>query len=157
MDFEWSRQLIILGEILLAGFLGGLIGFERELAGKPAGWRTHILVTISASLLVTLGNFVVTEFDFPSAVSTDPVRIIEAIIVGVSFLGAGTIMQREQQGRVEGLTTSASILAAAAVGIAVSLRLILLAIATTGIILIVNRVLNYLEDWLNARLGGAAN
>lgn len=147
------RELSILGEILLAGLLAGLIGLERELAGKPAGLRTHILVAMSASLLVALGNYVVTQSELPSAVTTDPVRIIQAIVVGISFLGAGTILQREEQGRVEGLTTSASILATAAIAIAVSLDLFWVAGLTTIAILFVNWLLNYLENWVKRRLG----
>lgn len=138
-------ELSLFGEVMLAGFLGGLVGLERELADKPAGLRTHILVAMSASLIIALGYFVVRESDFPSAVSTDPIRIIEAIIVGVSFIGAGTILQREREGRIDGLTTAASILATAVIGIAVSLQLFLLAVLTTIAILVVNRLLNYLE------------
>lgn len=149
---NWILQLQIIGEIVLSAFLASLIGFEREVAGKPAGLRTHMLVGASATLLIALGNFVVSEFDFPEFVQTDPIRIIEAIIVGISFLGAGTILQREREGRVEGLTTSASLLAVAAIGIAVALRLFVLAAATTGIILLVNRALNWFEIWLNKRV-----
>jgi putative Mg2+ transporter-C (MgtC) family protein len=151
----WTTpEFLIFAEILLAGLFGGLIGLERELADKPAGLRTHILVAMTAALLVALGGFVVREADFPNAVTTDPVRIIEAIIVGISFLGAGTILQRAHKGRVEGLTTAASILATAAIGIAVSLQLIWLAALTTLAILVVNRLLNPLEKWLKDRLNG---
>lgn len=151
---DWIMQLQIIGEITLSAFLAGLIGFERETASKPAGLRTHMLVGASATLLIALGNFVVSEFDFPEFVQTDPIRIIEAIIVGISFLGAGTILQREREGRIEGLTTSASLLAVAAIGIGVALRLFVLAAATTGIILVVNRALNWFEIWLNKRVNG---
>ena len=151
---NWILQLQIIGEIGLSAFLAGLIGFEREVADKPAGLRTHMLVGASATLLVALGNFVVSEFDFPEFVQTDPIRIIEAIIVGISFLGAGTILQREREGRVEGLTTSASLLAVAAIGISVALRLFVLSIATTVLILIVNRALNWFGIWLNKRVNG---
>lgn len=147
-------QLQILGEILLAAFLASLIGFERELAGKPAGLRTHMLVGASATLLVALGNIVVSEFEFPGFVQTDPIRIIEAIIVGISFLGAGTILQREREGQVEGLTTSASLLSVAAIGIGVALRLFVLSIATTAIILGVNWALNRFEIWFKDRFNG---
>ncbi|NIT60054.1 MAG: MgtC/SapB family protein [Aliifodinibius sp.] len=153
MDVWTSLQLSIFGEILLAILLGGMVGIEREYANKSAGLRTHILVAISASLITALGNFIVNESNFPRAVSTDPVRIIQAIVVGISsFLGAGTILQREYKGSVEGLTTSASILATAAIGIAVSLDLVLLASLTTVTILIVNRLLNPLERWIVNRI-----
>lgn len=144
-------QLTVVGEIVLAAVLAGLIGFERELAGKPAGLRTHMLVAISACLLVALGNFIVVSFDHPSITATDPVRIIQAIIVGVSFLGAGTILQREERGKVEGLTTSASIFAASAIGIGIALRLFLLSISTTILILIINHLLSILEQKLDTK------
>lgn len=147
----FPTQMEIFGEVALAAFLGGLIGLEREAARKPAGLRTHMLVAISACLLVALGNIVVTEFEFPGFVNTDPIRIIEAIIVGISFLGAGTILQREKEERVRGLTTSASILSAATIGIGTALRLYLLVGGITLLILFVNRVLDYVEDWLEER------
>lgn len=151
---DWNMQVQILAEILLAAFLASLIGLERELAGKPAGLRTHMLVGASATLLIALGNIVVSEFEFPGFVQTDPIRIIQAIIVGISFLGAGTILQREHEGKVEGLTTSASLLAVAAIGISVALRLFILSIATTAIILLVNRALNRFETWFIDRVNG---
>lgn len=138
-------ELIVFGEILLAGFLGGLVGFEREVADKPAGLRTHVLVAVSAALIIAMGSFLIRDSEFPSAVRTDPIRIIEAIIVGVSFIGAGTILQRERDGRIDGLTTAASLLVTAVIGIAVSLQLYILAVLTTATILIVNRGLNYME------------
>lgn len=154
MDGWTSIQFSIFGEILMAILLGGLVGLEREYANKPAGLRTHILVAISASLITALGNFIVNESNSPSAVTTDPVRIIQAIVVGISFLGAGTILQKKYEGSVEGLATSASILATAAIGIAVSLGLVLLAFLTTVSILTVNRLLIPVERWLVKRING---
>lgn len=149
----WTAQLQIVGQIILASLLGGLIGLERELAGKPAGLRTHMLVTLSATLLVSLGNTIVSEFALPQFMQADPIRITEAVIVGISFLGAGTIMQREEKGKVEGLTTAASILVAAAIGMAVGLQLLLISAGTTALILIINRVLNYFEHWMEDQVG----
>jgi putative Mg2+ transporter-C (MgtC) family protein len=103
-----------------------------------------MLAAGSAALFIALSNHVVSEFDFPAFVRTDPIRIIRAIIVGVSFFGAGTILKRESQGRVEGLTTAAR-LAAAGVGIAVALRLWLVSVGTTVLILVVNLVPGMIE------------
>ena len=139
-----SPQLDILFEILLALVFGGLIGLERETQEKPAGLRTHMLAAASATLFIALGNYVVNEFDYPGFVRTDPIRIIQAIIIGISFLGSGTIIQRDGGDYVQGLTTAASLLAAAGIGISVALRQFVLAAGTTIIILIVNRVLGYL-------------
>jgi putative Mg2+ transporter-C (MgtC) family protein len=151
---SFAQQLIALGEILLAALLGGVIGLERELADKPAGLRTHMLVSASAALLVVLGNNLVLEASQGQSqlVRTDPVRIIEAVIVGISFLGAGTIIRRERGGSVKGLTTAASILAAAAVGIAVAQQLFFLAIGVTIAILFINSIMNRVEKRLVGRI-----
>jgi putative Mg2+ transporter-C (MgtC) family protein len=151
---HWTTQLEVVGRVILATVLGGLIGFEREWAGKPAGLRTHMLVTLSATLLVMLGNAIVSSFALPDYMQADPIRIIEAVIVGISFLGAGTIIQREEKGKVEGLTTAASVLAAAAVGMAVAVRLMIVSVGITLLILVINWLLNFFEDWLQEHLDG---
>ncbi|MEZ4869185.1 MAG: MgtC/SapB family protein [Caldilineaceae bacterium] len=121
-------QLQILGHIVLAMVLGGVIGFERERADKPAGLRTHMLVAGSAALLVSISDIIALSADIDSSlVRTDPVRIVEAIITGVSFLGAGTILRRKEHGDVEGLTTAASLLFVAGIGIAVGVNQFILA------------------------------
>ncbi|HRW09746.1 MAG TPA: MgtC/SapB family protein [Caldilineaceae bacterium] len=113
-------QLEILGSVIIAMILGGIIGFEREHADKPAGLRTHMLVAGAATLLVSLGSALVATVEInPSLIRSDPIRIVEAIITGISFLGAGTIMRRRGEGNVEGLTTAASLLFVAGIGIAV--------------------------------------
>jgi putative Mg2+ transporter-C (MgtC) family protein len=142
-----SGQWITLGRVLLAMLLGGLLGFERELASKPAGLRTHMLVAGAAALLVSLGDVVVTGFahGMPgNVVRSDPIRIIEAVIAGVSFLGAGTIMRRGGHD-VEGLTTAASILLASGVGLAVALSQVVLAAGVTVLGLVTLRVVGRLS------------
>lgn len=141
-------ELRIVGEVALATVLAGLVGWERERASKPAGLRTHMLVAASAALFVGLGQTIVHGFAseaLPSIVRSDPIRTIEAIIVGISFLGAGTIIRHESQERVEGLTTAASILAVAGIGIAVGLGAHIVAGAVTVLILVVLRVVGKLE------------
>jgi putative Mg2+ transporter-C (MgtC) family protein len=93
----YQRQLQILGEVALAMLLGAVLGLEREIAHKPAGLRTHMMVAGAAALLVALGDIIVRHFDArmgQTVVQSDPLRIIEAVITGVSFLGAGTIIRR---------------------------------------------------------------
>ena len=145
-----SLQLGVLAAILLSFLLGGLIGYEREVANKPAGLRTHMLVAAAATLLVRLGSIVVNQFEQlnlgPNLVRTDPIRIIEAIISGVAFLGAGTIIRRGRD--IEGLTTAASILFTAAVGVAVALSQFIIAIGSTLLALATLRFIHVLEDRL---------
>ena len=157
MDWtNWANltmQFEIIAEVALAMLLGGIIGFERELADKPAGFRTQMLVAGAAALLVGLGDAMLKRFaaDTGSQVSSDPIRIVEAIVTGISFLGAGTIFRRDSSEQVQGLTTAASILLCAAVGISVALRQFVLAIGVTVLALIVLRGLTGIEKRLNRR------
>ena len=99
----------------LSVLLGGLIGIERELHGKSAGLRTHMLVSVGSAL------FTVLSYALPvilgAEMRSDPTRIAAQIVTGVGFLGAGTILQAK--GSVHGLTTAASIWFVAAIGMAV--------------------------------------
>ena len=122
---EWQEQLRILGQVALAMVLSAVIGAEREAARKPAGLRTHMLVSGAAALLVGLGFTIVRRFGGSSQyplVRVDPVIVIQAVVTAVGFLGAGTILRRSQMGggspreHVEGLTTVASLLFVAALG-----------------------------------------
>ena len=150
MDF--ISQLAIIGEVALAMLLGGLIGLEREIADKPAGFRTQMLVAGAAALLVGLANAIILVFlkEGNANVTADPVRIVEAIVAGVSFLGAGTIFRSKDQREVEGLTTAASILLSAAIGISVALRQFVIAVGVTLLALIVLRVLSIVEKRIAA-------
>jgi len=141
-----SGQLVILGHIAIAMVLGSLIGFERERLARPAGLRTHMLVAGAAALFVSLGNILVQEFNLEldrNAVRTDPLRVIEAVVTGVSFLGAGTIIRNS--GEVRGLTTAASLLFSAALGVAVVLNQFILAVGLTAFGLLILRGLRKLE------------
>jgi putative Mg2+ transporter-C (MgtC) family protein len=146
---EWTPQLQVLGEVVVAMVLGALVGFEREMAEKPAGLRTHMLVAGSAALLVGLVNTIVVKMgSWPNAafLRADPIRVIEAVVTAVGFLGAGTILRRSDGDHVQGLTTAASILLAAAVGISVALQQFVMAIGVTLLALITLRLVGWLED-----------
>lgn len=145
----------IIGKFILALFLGFLIGLEREYHGKPAGMRTYSLIAASSSALVILGISITDLFNQnfgESIISGDPTRIIHAIIVGISFLGAGAILKDKKDNTIENLTTAAGILAATAVGISVALSHFYLAIVLTIIIITVNKFFLYIEQWLNEKL-----
>lgn len=147
---NWLMQLEIVGEVALAMLLGGVIGFEREVADKPAGFRTQMLVAGAACLLVGLADAMLLRFlaEGKSSVTGDPIRIVEAIVAGVSFLGAGTIFRKDASEQVQGLTTAASILLCAAIGISIALRQFVLAIGATILALIVLRGLTGIEKRL---------
>ena len=140
IDMEISTEVQMLGKVVIAALLGGLVGLEREVAERPAGLRTHMLVGATATLFVMLANIMLATFNPRNIIRADPVRIVEAVVVGISFLGAGTILKYRQEGErvVEGLTTSASILSVAAIGIAVALDVYILAVGAAVLNLFIN-------------------
>jgi putative Mg2+ transporter-C (MgtC) family protein len=147
----YATQFEILAHVAVAMILGALIGLEREFKDKPAGLRTHMLVAGAAALLVSLGDVVTSQFHLElgeQVVQADPIRIMEAVITGISFLGAGTIIRSRKGGQVEGLTTAASLLVAAAVGICAALWQIVLAVGITALVLITLRGLGFAEKQL---------
>lgn len=103
-------MLFMVGKLLLAGLLGGIVGYEREVHEHPAGLRTHILVCMGSALM----TLVSVSFSRPEG---DPTRIAAQIVSGIGFLGAGTILR--QGSIVRGLTTAASLWTVAGIGIAV--------------------------------------
>ena len=109
---NWSLAM----RLGLAALLGGILGLNRELALKPAGMRTHALVSLGAAL-GTITGLALTEppGDDPAATS----RIIQGIVAGIGFIGSGVILHRRDNHTVEGLTTAASIWVIAATGVAV--------------------------------------
>ena len=142
-------EIQILAYVALAMLLGGLIGLDREAARKPAGLRTHMLVSGAAALLVLLGQVMVRNYDANVAIhlTSDPIRIIEAVITGVSFLGAGTLIRNQRDGgHVEGLTTAASLFLAAAMGVSVALAQFVVALGLTVRILAVPRLRGEVEN-----------
>lgn len=146
---NWALQLQIIGAVAVAMLLGGAIGFERELANKPAGFRTHMLLAGAAALLVGLGDILVEGFsaaDYGEHLRVDPLRIVEAVVTGVAFLGAGTIFRGGSNGNaIAGLTTAASLLLVSGVGITVAMGQYVLAVGVTLLTLVVLRVLHLFE------------
>lgn len=120
------QDAIYIGQILLAVILGAILGIQRERWGKWAGPRTYALVCAGSTLFTLLSkNF------FP----TTPAIIAGSIVTGIGFLGAGTILHKEN--RVEGLTTAAGLWMIAAIGMAVGVEQYFLSVVTTLIILVV--------------------
>ncbi|MGM0547368.1 MAG: MgtC/SapB family protein [Bacteroidota bacterium] len=148
---EFDVIIIPTVTVIYAMFLGGLMGLEREIAQKPAGLRTHMLVAGASALLVVLGEIMISNYSsgpVVEVIQSDPIRIMEAIITGISFLGAGTIIFRSRDETVEGLTTAASILFAAAIGITVALKQYLLAAILTFIAIVILFGLGYIERFI---------
>ena len=108
---EVTRVMV---RLLLAALLGGIVGYEREHKGKAAGLRTHMLVAMGAALFVLVperGGMDIADMS----------RVIQGVVAGVGFLGAGAIIKRHSEEQVQGLTTAAGIWMTAAIGVACGL------------------------------------
>lgn len=146
------HELELLSRLLVACVLAGVLGWERESAGKAAGMRTHILVAIAAATFVLIGDVATAHFrSYGPQMSFDPLRIIGAVVTGVSFLGAGTIFVTRGERRVRGLTTAASIWTTAAVGMLAGFGAWALAMGVTVLVFVVLRVLGFVESRLEPR------
>jgi putative Mg2+ transporter-C (MgtC) family protein len=116
--------------LLLAAALGGALGFEREKSGKAAGIRTHMLVALGAALFLLVPQ----QAGVPNA---DLTRVMQGLVTGIGFLGAGTILKGNTDGEVKGLTTAAGIWLTAAIGIAVGMGREATAILSTALALVI--------------------
>ena len=135
-------QVGVLLKLALATVLGGIVGLEREARGKPAGFRTNVLIAIGATLFTQISISA-------AAIGGDPTRIAAQVVTGVGFLGAGAVIQG--RGRVTGLTTAASIWVVAAIGVAVGAGSFVIAIGGTVFVLLTLMFLGKLERALAPR------
>ncbi|RYF27737.1 MAG: MgtC/SapB family protein [Comamonadaceae bacterium] len=140
-DVPDTEQFIrIVVRLSIAALLGGLLGWERENKGKAAGVRTHMLVSMGAAMFVLVAQ--------QAGISAgDNSRVLQGIVAGVGFLGAGTILKGDGESQVKGLTTAAGIWLTAAIGVAAGLGLeatavlsTLLALAVLGAVPLVQRI-----------------
>ena len=119
----WLHDLALFGRIALAGWLGFVVGWEREVRGHPAGARTFALVSAGSAALTTIATDA-----FPSTAE----KLIAGIVTGIGFIGAGVVLQ-DPHGHVHGLTTAAAIWAMAAVGVMAGSARFVLAAATAAL------------------------
>ena len=111
-DFgDWRRLLHVALRLFVAALLGGLLGYQRELVGKSAGLRTHMLVTLGAAFFVIVPQL-------EGMPTGDISRVIQGLIAGIGFLGGGAILKVTTDKEIYGLTTAAGIWMAAAIGVA---------------------------------------
>lgn len=149
---EWEGLL----RLAIAAALGGAIGFEREALNKPAGLRTHMLVSLGAAMFMVIGILVVYDFGGdPVQGRIDPTRIGSTIVTGIGFLGGGLIFRNED--RIQGLTTAAGLWVAASIGMSVGAGYYVLGVGGTLLslaILIVMRPVEQLTTSPSIRRGG---
>ena len=143
---DLAQATRILVRLLMAALLGGVLGYERERHGKAAGVRTHMLVAMGAALFVLVpqqGGMDVADMS----------RVIQGIVTGVGFLGAGAIIKRHSEEDVQGLTTAAGVWMTAAIGIACGLGRETTAVLSTLLALV---VLGLVPKIIDRRQGKAA-
>ena len=144
---DWPEIVLRLGVATLAG---GLIGLNRDLHGKPIGLKTLALVGLATAMVVVLAD----PSGDSTKISPEASRIIQGILTGIGFLGAGVIVRAEHHFRIRGLTSAACTWLTACVGIACGTgqwRIVVVALAITFTLLIVG---HRLEHWLHRTLGG---
>jgi putative Mg2+ transporter-C (MgtC) family protein len=140
MDIFWeeltaglpnARQLVhVIIRLIAATLLGAIVGIQREKAGKPAGLRTHILVSLGTAVFILACS--------GSGMSSDGLsRVIQGIVTGIGFLGAGSILKLNEERDIKGLTTAAGVWMTAAIGVAVGLGSLGVALLTTLLTLII--------------------
>jgi putative Mg2+ transporter-C (MgtC) family protein len=139
---HWQTSLLLFAQVLLAFFLGFLVGMEREYHSSPAGIRTYAAVCMGSCVFALVSTHAQGAAYYKSIV--DPTRIAAQIVSGVGFLGAGVIFKDGP--KMNGLTTAATIWAVAAIGLAVAFEMYLVAILSTILILILLS-LNHLSFW----------
>lgn len=137
MNLFTSPEIVMVGKLVLAAILGGLVGFEREKHNHPAGLKTHTIVSIGACLMMLLSLYMHTL-----GPQVDPGRIAAQVVTGIGFLCAGTIMRSGMS--VKGLTTAACLWTSAGIGLAVGAGYwqagVTATILTLGVIVLLNSI-----------------
>lgn len=140
---DGRRLAQVLIRLTAATLLGALIGVQRQRAGKPAGLRTHMLVTVGTTVFILAGSGAGMSLDGLS-------RVIQGVITGIGFIGAGSILKLDRERDIQGLTTAAGVWMTAAVGVAVGLGSLGVALLSTIFTLIILSVAKRFEP----RVGG---
>lgn len=127
-DVDTLTTIIV--RVLVAALLGGIVGWERERKGRAAGLKTHILVSIGSALFVLAPLLSGIE-------GADVTRVMQGVVSGIGFLGAGAILKLDKEERIEGLTTAAGVWMTAAIGMAAGMGEEMVALITTSVALLV--------------------
>lgn len=143
MDLITDYWEIVL-RLVLALIAGAILGWEREAQSKPAGLRTHMMVSLGAAVFMIVGlQIMQTPLEEGHNIRYDPLRVVQGILGGVGFLGAGAIIHA--RGSVRGITTAASIWLTAAIGIACGIGYYLIASTAAVLGLVVLLLFGFLE------------
>jgi putative Mg2+ transporter-C (MgtC) family protein len=141
-----QHLLRVVIRLLAALILGGIIGIQRERSGKAAGFRTHMMVCLGTAVFVITCASVGMAFDAMS-------RVIQGLVTGIGFIGAGTILKLESEEDIKGLTTAAGIWMTAAIGITVGLGALGVALMSTVLAIVILAFAQPVEDFVQTRRG----
>jgi putative Mg2+ transporter-C (MgtC) family protein len=154
MDILWQeliggfpdrhRLAVVVIRVIAATLLGAVVGIERERAGKPAGLRTHMLVSLGTAIVVLACADANMSLDGLS-------RVIQGIVTGIGFVGAGTILKLNEQREIQGLTTAAGLWMTAAIGVACGLGGLGLAVIGTIVALLILALEHVLDTRIRTR------
>jgi putative Mg2+ transporter-C (MgtC) family protein len=147
-DRQQMARIVI--RLLAALILGGLVGIQRERTHKPAGLRTHILVCLGTAVFVISCGAAGMAFDAQS-------RVIQGIVTGLGFIGAGSILKLSQEHEIKGLTTAAGLWMTAAIGVTVGLGALGIAIIATILTLIILAVATKFEKFVQKQRGASTD
>ena len=139
-----NRLIIVLLRVFAAVLLGAVVGIERERAGKPAGLRTHMLVSLGTAVVVIACQ--------DSGMSLDGLsRVIQGMVTGIGFIGAGTILKLNEQREIQGLTTAAGLWMTAAIGVAAGLGILGVAVIGTLVTLLILVLEHFIDSRRNTQ------
>jgi putative Mg2+ transporter-C (MgtC) family protein len=138
---DWNEFFRVMLRMFTAVALGGLVGLEREAAGKAAGLRTHSLVTLGAAVVMMVASSM-------SMSAADQSRVIQGLVTGIGFIGGGAILKITDERRIQGITTASGIWMTASIGIAVGAGKLTIAVIATGLTFVVLSILRALEERL---------
>lgn len=147
-SYASSAQVNAALYVSLAAALGAFIGFEREVQRRSAGLRTHALIALACCLFIQLSFFMFDLFEqmHPGdALRIEPATVLNSVIIAMGFVAGGAILKDVAQGKIQNLTTACSVLCAGAVGLAVGLKLIVLAVASSFLVVAINWLGAYFE------------
>ncbi|HKG61490.1 MAG TPA: MgtC/SapB family protein [Pyrinomonadaceae bacterium] len=139
-----ERLVIVLLRVFAAVLLGAVVGIERERAGKPAGLRTHMLVSLGTAVVVIACQDATMSLDGLS-------RVIQGIVTGIGFIGAGTILKLNEQREIQGLTTAAGLWMTAAIGVAAGLGILGVAVIGTLVTVLILVLEHFIDSRRNAQ------
>ena len=133
-----SLAVPVIVRLLIAALFGGIIGYERERIGKAAGLRTHMLVCVGTTIILMTARLDGIPLGEMS-------KVIEGVVAGIGFLGAGVILKLTSEREIRGITTAASIWVTAAIGLAVGLGQVWIALVSLLIVWLILFVVGYVE------------